>query len=118
MTVREALWGEKRAAIEASLEELDPELFRYIRDFVYEEVLARPGLDLKTRELLAITALIALGNPKELATHLEGALRAGARPEEIRETILQAAVFLGFPRALGAMRLFRKVYGPPHPGEG
>lgn len=51
---------------------MDEDLFRYIRDFAYEEVLARPGLDLKTRELLAITALIALGSPKELATHLEG----------------------------------------------
>ncbi|MER3450926.1 MAG: 4-carboxymuconolactone decarboxylase, partial [Thermus sp.] len=74
MSVREALWGEKKGRIEEALLELDEDLYRYIRDFAYEEVLARPGLDLKTRELLAITALIALGSPKELATHLEGAL--------------------------------------------
>ncbi len=121
MSVREAIWGEKREAIEKSLQEADPDLFRYIRDFAYEEVLARPGLDLKTRELLAITALIALGSPKELATHLEGALRVGAREEEVRETILQSALFLGFPRALAAMKLFHKVLkgrGSPHEGEG
>jgi 4-carboxymuconolactone decarboxylase len=120
MSVREAIWGDKRAAIEKSLEEVDPDLFRYIRDFAYEEVLARPGLDLKTRELLAITALIALGSPKELATHLEGALRVGATEGEVRETILQSALFLGFPRALAAMRLFHAVLkgrGAPHEGE-
>jgi 4-carboxymuconolactone decarboxylase len=120
MSVREAIWGEKRATIEKSLEEVDPDLFRYIRDFAYEEVLARPGLDLKTRELLAITALIALGSPKELATHLEGALRVGATEGEVRETILQSALFLGFPRALAAMKLFHAVLkgrGAPHEGE-
>ncbi|WP_117237479.1 carboxymuconolactone decarboxylase family protein [Thermus sediminis] len=121
MSVRKAIWGERQEAMEKSLQEVDPDLFRYIRDFAYEEVLARPGLDLKTRELLAITALIALGSPKELATHLEGALRVGAREEEVRETILQSALFLGFPQALAAMKLFHKVLkgrGAPHEGEG
>lgn len=121
MSVRRALWGEKEEAIERALREVDEDLFRYIRDFAYEEVLARPGLDLKTRELLAITALIALGSPKELATHLEGALRVGAKEEEVREAILQSALFLGFPRALAAMKLFHKVLkgrGAPDAGEG
>ncbi|AFV75457.1 carboxymuconolactone decarboxylase family protein [Thermus oshimai] len=121
MSVRKALWGEKQEAIEESLKAADEDLFRYIRDFAYEEVLARPGLDLKTRELLAITALIALGSPKELATHLEGAFRAGATEREVRETILQSALFLGFPRALAAMRMLEKVlkaHGAPHPREG
>ena len=115
MSVRAAIWGEKAEAIEESLKAVDEDLFRYIRDFAYEEVLARPGLDLKTRELLAITALIALGSPKELATHL------GATEREVRETILQSALFLGFPRALAAMKLFQKVLkgrGAPHEGEG
>ena len=49
MSVRAAIWGEKAEAIEESLKAVDEDLFRYIRDFAYEEVLARPGLDLKTR---------------------------------------------------------------------
>ena len=80
-----------------------------------------PILEALTRELLAITALIALGSPKELATHLEGALRVGATEREVREAILQSALFLGFPRALAAMKLFQKVLkgrGAPHEGEG
>ncbi|WP_027882032.1 carboxymuconolactone decarboxylase family protein [Meiothermus rufus] len=109
MSLRKAIWGDKFAAIEQSLLEVDPDLYAYIRDFAYEEVLARPGLDLKTRELLAITSLIALGAPKEIATHLEGALRNGATEQEIRETILQSALFVGFPRALGAMKTFHSL---------
>ncbi|RDI95561.1 carboxymuconolactone decarboxylase family protein [Meiothermus sp. QL-1] len=109
MSVRKAIWGENFEAIEAALSEADPDLYGYIRDFVYEEVLARPGLDLKTRELLAITSLIALGAPKEIATHLEGALRNGASEQEVRETIIQSAIFVGFPRALAAMKTFQAL---------
>ena len=52
MSVRQAIWGEKQGAIEASLKEVDEDLFRYIRDFAYEEVLARPGLDLRPGSFL------------------------------------------------------------------
>lgn len=104
MTVRKAIWGDNEPAIEQSLTEVDPDLYAYIRDFAYEEILARPGLGLKTRELLAITSLIALGAPKEIATHIQGALNNGATEQEVRETIIQSAIFVGFPNALGAMK--------------
>lgn len=109
MTIRERIWGEDFAAIERALEEADPDLARYVREFAYEEVMAREGLDLKTRELLAVAMLIALGNPPELATHLEGALNLGAGERELRETIIHAALYAGFPRALGAIRVLQKV---------
>ena len=109
MTIRGRIWGEDAEAIERTLEETDADLARYVREFAYEEVMARPGLDLKTRELAAVTALVALGAPKELATHLEGALRVGASETEVRETIIQAALFVGFPRALAAMKLLAAV---------
>ena len=109
MSIRAQIWGEDRAAIEARLEALDPELFRYIRDFAYEEVLARPGLPLATRELLAVTSLIALGNTAQLPTHLAGALNTGATVADLRETIIQAALFVGFPRALEAMTVLQTL---------
>lgn len=109
MSIRKAIWGDRFAAIEAALEDTDPDLYAYIRDFAYEEVLARPGLDLRTRELLAITSLIGLGAPKELATHFQGALNNGATEREIREAILQSALFVGFPNALGAMKMFQAL---------
>ncbi|MDX2006563.1 MAG: carboxymuconolactone decarboxylase family protein [Meiothermus sp.] len=109
MSVRKAIWGDNQGAVEASLSEVDPDLYAYIRDFAYEGVLARPGLDLKTRELLAITSLTALGAPKEIATHIQGALNNGATEREIRETIIQSALFVGFPNALGAMKVLHSM---------
>ncbi len=109
MSVRDKIWGEHAGKIAGLLDEIDPDLSRYIQDFAYEEVMARPGLDLKTRELLAITALIALGNPDELKTHIRGALNNGASEREIRETIIHSALYLGFPRALGAMKVLAEM---------
>jgi 4-carboxymuconolactone decarboxylase len=109
MTIRDAIWGGDGEAIGRALEEADPDLARYVREFAYDEVMSRPGLDPRTRELLAITALVALGAPKELATHLEGALRVGASEGEVRETIIQAALFAGFPRAVTAMKMFARA---------
>lgn len=109
MSVREMIWGKHAAKIAALLDEVDEDLSRYIQEFAYEEVMARPGLDLKTRELLAITALISLGNPDELKTHIRGALANGASERELRETIIHSALYLGFPRALGAMKMLAEV---------
>jgi len=109
MSVREKIWGKHAGRIAELLDEIDPDLSRYIQEFAYEEVMARPGLDLKTRELLAITALIALGNPDELKTHIRGALNNGASVREIRETIIHSALYLGFPRALGAMKVLTEL---------
>jgi len=109
MSIRKAIWGDNLRAIEQNLKEVDPDLYTYIRDFAYEEVLARPGLDLKTRELLAITSLIGLGVPKELATHIQGALNNGATEQEVREAIIQSALFVGFPSALGAMKMLHSM---------
>ncbi len=102
------IWGEDEAKIRARLEALDPDLARYIEGFAYKEVLSREGLDLKTRELLAITALVGLGSPPELATHFKGALNNGASEAEIKETLLQAALFFGFPRAIAAFERWRR----------
>ena len=102
------IWSEDEAKIRARLEGLDPDLARYIEDFAYKEVLSREGLDLKTRELLAITALVGLGSPPELATHFKGALRNGASEAEVKETLLQAALFFGFPRAIAAFERWRR----------
>ncbi len=113
MSIRKQIWDDKFADIDAHLRALDPDLYRYISDFAYEEVLARPGLDLKTREFLAITSLIGQGSPRELVTHLEGALHLGASETELREVVLQAAIFWGFPKALAAMKILHKLLRIP-----
>ena len=116
--VRSKLWGHQRAAIEDSLEQLDPDLAKLVFEVAYDTVLARPNLDLKTRELLAVTALLSVGSENELKTHMRGAMNCGATFDELKESILQAAMFLGFPRALMGMRVLRglqhRLENAPH----
>ncbi|MDO4264218.1 MAG: carboxymuconolactone decarboxylase family protein [Deinococcus sp.] len=102
LSARATIFGAQEHRILQRLEALDPDLMRYIRDFAYDTVYERPGLDLKTKELLACALLTSLGSPGELKTHLRGALRAGASEQEVRETLLFCVPYLGFPRVVAA----------------
>ncbi len=64
----------------------------------------RDGLDLKTRSLLTVAMLAALGRQQELKGHVRGALNNGATPEELRELFLHATVYCGFPLAIDGFR--------------
>ncbi|MDZ7801248.1 MAG: carboxymuconolactone decarboxylase family protein [Trueperaceae bacterium] len=99
-----ALWGEDAARIEAALREVDPDLADLILNIAYGRVFARPGLDHRTRSLLAIAHLMHVGHEDEIRTHVRALLRNGGSYDEAKETILHAAMFAGFPRALTAMR--------------
>ena len=110
----DVIWGRHAARIDAGLRRIDPVLGDLVRRVAYDEVFADRALDLRTRELLALGHLIALGAVDELRTHLHGALNAGASPEELRALLAHAAMFVGFPRALMAAKALRDVLdGPP-----
>ena len=79
---------------------------------------ARPGLPHKVRSMLNIAFLIALDKPEELDTHVTGALRNGVTPDEIREIIIQSAVYCGFPAALKGTRTARQALERWQRGEG
>lgn len=64
----------------------------------------RDGLELKTRSLITVAMLTALGKPHELRGHVRGALNNGATPEELRELFLHATVYCGFPSAIDGFR--------------
>lgn len=64
----------------------------------------RDGIDLKTRSLLTVAMLTALGRQQELKGHVRGALNNGATPEELRELFLHATVYCGFPTAIDGFR--------------
>lgn len=85
------------------LEDLDPELHRYIIDFVYGEVYAGETLDGKTRALCTVAMLAALGQQLQLGVYVQAARRQGASEEEIREVLRQVAVYAGFPSAWNAL---------------
>lgn len=101
-SARQRIFGAQEERILQRLAALDPDLMRYVRDFAYDTVYERPGLDLKTKELIACALLVSLGSPEELRTHLRGALRAGATEEEVREALLLCVPYLGFPRVVAA----------------
>jgi 4-carboxymuconolactone decarboxylase len=75
-----------------------------VTEYAWGTVWARPGLDRRTRSLLNIAMLTALNHQHELGLHVAGALRNGCTQEEIRETLLQAAVYCGVPAAVEAFR--------------
>lgn len=64
----------------------------------------RGGIDLKTRSLVTVSMLLALGRAHELRGHVRGALNNGATPEELREVFLHATVYCGFPLAIDGFR--------------
>ena len=74
-------------------------------------VMARPALDLRTREIATVCMLAALGGCEpQLSFHIGGALRAGATPGEVVEALVQVSLYAGFPRAINAIQTARKVY--------
>jgi 4-carboxymuconolactone decarboxylase len=78
--------------------------------FPFGEIYSRPGLDLRSRELVTLSALIALGAWPQFKVHVRGALSAGCTTTEIKEVIIQLAVYAGFPAALNAMQAAGEVF--------
>ena len=81
----------------------------FITRNAWGNVWQRPGLDLKTRSLITVAMLTAQGKQQELKAHIRGALTNGATPEEIRELMLHATVYCGFPTAIDAFRAATEV---------
>ncbi|MEO1133454.1 MAG: carboxymuconolactone decarboxylase family protein [Cyanobacteria bacterium J06639_1] len=103
--------GEAGARVIASLQDIAPDLARYTIEFPFGDVYARPGLDVKSREIATIAALTALGNAQpQLEVHLHAALNVGCTPQEIVEVVIQMAVYAGFPAALNGMAAVKRVF--------
>lgn len=81
----------------------------YVTEHAWGASWARPGLEFRTRSMLNLAMLTALNRPHELEIHLRGALRNGVTQDEIKEVLLQAAVYCGAPAALDAFKVARRV---------
>ena len=81
----------------------------FITANAWGNVWQRPGLDLKTRSLITVAMLAAQGKQQELKAHVRGAINNGATPEELREVMLHATVYCGFPTAIDAFRSVTEV---------
>jgi 4-carboxymuconolactone decarboxylase len=80
-----------------------------ITRYAWGEIWARPGLDRRTRSMITLTALVALGREEELAMHVRAALGTGVTPAEIAEVLLQCAIYCGVPAANGAFAVAQRV---------
>jgi 4-carboxymuconolactone decarboxylase len=103
--------GTSGESVVEGLRDIAPDLAEWIIDFSYGDVMSRPGLDRRTRQLATIAALAALGHcAPQLAVHITGALNVGCTREEIVEVILQMTVYAGFPAAINALNVAREVF--------
>lgn len=103
--------GANGAKVVESLQDIAPELGRWIVEWGYGQVVSRPQLDLRTRELVTVGALTALGYAQpQLKAHINGALNVGCKPEEIVEVIMQMAAYAGFPASLNGIALAKEVF--------
>lgn len=111
LAMRKAVLGDEYvdAAIR-NADEFNRPLQEMITEYCWGGVWTREGLPRKTRSLLNLAMLATLNRPHELELHLRGALRNGCTKEEIREVLLQVAVYAGVPAAVDAFRTARKVF--------
>lgn len=93
-----------------SLKDLDESLPALITDYVFGSVIGRPGLDLKTREMLTVASLVSMGSSSHvLAMHMKGALNVGVTRSELLEVVVQMAIYAGLPAFLNGIEVYRSV---------
>lgn len=97
----------------SSITDFTAPIQEHITRNAWGDVWQRPGLDLKTRSLITVAMLTALGKQKELAGHLRGALNNGATVSELQEVLLHSAVYCGVPTAVDAFRTAAEAIEQP-----
>ncbi len=94
-----------------NLDSFGPNITESILGFAFADVLSRPAIDLRTREMLTVAALTAMGTTQsQLEFHIRAALNVGVSREEVAEIILQMAVYAGVPAFMNGVAAARKVF--------
>ncbi|MHB1667662.1 MAG: carboxymuconolactone decarboxylase family protein [Thiomonas sp.] len=108
--------GEAGERVIDALKDIAPDFARYIIEFGFGDIYARPQLDLKSREIGVVAALTALGHAApQLKVHIHGALNVGWSQQEVVEIIMQMAVYAGFPAALNGLFAAKEVFAERAP---
>ncbi len=103
--------GPQGEAVIDSLADINPALGHHVAAFAFGDIYDRPGLDPRSRQLVTIGVLTALGGCEpQLKVHIGAALNVGLSRDEITEAILHAAVYAGFPRAVNATFVAREAF--------
>jgi 3-oxoadipate enol-lactonase/4-carboxymuconolactone decarboxylase len=109
MTVRRAVLGDAHVdRAEANKTAFDTDFQRLITEFAWGSVWARPGLDRKTRHLITLALIAALGHEHEFAMHVRAMRNTGATADELKEALLHVAVYAGVPAANAAIAIAKK----------
>ena len=110
MEVRRAVLGNAHVdRAEASRTPLNEEFQDFITRYVWGEIWTRPGLDRRTRSCITVAMLVALNRSDELALHVRAALRNGVTVDELKEILLQTAIYCGIPAAGSAFGVAARV---------
>ncbi|AWU97482.1 4-carboxymuconolactone decarboxylase [Azospirillum ramasamyi] len=111
MAVRRSVLGD--AHVDRSLEratDFDADFQEFITKTAWGQIWTRPGLDIRTRSMLTIGMLAALGKDGELKLHIRATRNTGVTRDEVKEILMQAAVYAGVPAGNHAIALARAVY--------
>jgi 4-carboxymuconolactone decarboxylase len=110
MKVRRAVLGDEHVdRAVAGATDFTADFQDLITRYAWGEIWTRPGLDRRTRSCITLTALVAGGHEQELAMHVRAALRNGLTPDEIKEVLLQTAIYCGVPAANSAFAIAQEV---------
>ena len=109
-TRREVLGAEYVDKSMATVDEFNQPFVELLNSYCWNDIWNRPGLDRKSRSMLNLAMLSALGRTHELKLHINGALNNGLTKEEIREVFLQVAIYCGIPASLDAFKTASGVF--------
>jgi len=110
---KEVLEGIQKRSVEEifkDLEDIAPDMSRFVVEFPYSEIYTREEVDLKTREICTVAALTVLGTIPQLKDHINAALNVGNTPTEIVEIIMQMSAYAGFPKAINGVVAAKEVF--------
>lgn len=103
--------GKAGEAVVRSLSDIAPDFAKFLVEFPFGDIYSRPGLDLRSREIVTVAALATMGNAlPQLKIHIGAALNVGVTREEIVEILMQIAVYSGFPAALNGLFAAKEVF--------
>jgi 4-carboxymuconolactone decarboxylase len=111
LKTRRAVLGEAHVErAEAEKTDFDADFQRFITEYAWGELWQREGLERRTRHLITIALLAALGHERELAMHIRATANTGVTPDEVREALHQVAVYAGLPAANTAFAIAKRTY--------
>lgn len=111
LATRQAVLGRQHVEeAQANVTPLTEEWMDFVTRYAFGEIWSRPGLPHKTRSMLSIVLLTALDRHEELAAHIRATRNTGVSRDEVKEVLMQAAIYVGVPAAMSAFACAKKVY--------